>query len=1027
MPRGTTSQIRRRSRRAAQREVGSSSARVALRETLLADGEIQPTLLTNYDLAHGSPAHHFFHKAAIEAGFDALSTAWWPTEETLTVREDTVFRVDATDQVIRLEDGTLALLRGGGGSLSVVTAGPSGEAAVEALRAAYPAAYLTMGEDNRVPITFWSMGEFGPSQRLRRIEAQPWEDVAANYPAAVRSELERAMAWESGDDASGQLLLWQGLPGTGKTWALRALASQWAPWAEFHYITDPDVFFGQKSSYMVDVLLSDSYMALEPDSGDVYDEQASGGKWKILILEDTGDLLASNARDSYSAGLSRLLNVVDGMIGQGLRVLALVTTNDQLDDFHPAVIRPGRCAQQLSFGPLDAEEASAWLGETVEQGGTLAELYARRGAGLEAELAMGACADCDHAFAAHTGKTGPCTTDGCDCTGYASQEEVAASGRIGTAFVRIRPDMTHFQAEVDGYVQAAMARSAAALERDVADVLLADIPDEHAQTIRLRLGELRIVDGRAELAPVVTPIPPEHQPGEQLPPPRRAVKPPARRTEKIPLQPDEGNGPSNASIVRWQAILCPEGSPTDDGRIFAPGAMDWRTLPLTLMAMIETQPGHDGAQVSGRIDRIWRDGANVMGEGVFDAGEFGQDIARMVGDGTLRGVSVDIAILAMEVTYRSNVLDADGNWIAKPADVQEADDDEGLDPPALPDSPREGDELMLVVWRGKIGAATVCPFPAFEHASIELAELSAGGPSNPLHWRYKHDGDWALTIRQRPIAEVALMASALTDLAPVRYLDLIGPSSELVAGADDVPMQPPAEWFDAPQHDRLTGLTIDDDGRVSGYAAPWGTCHIGIPDACTTAPRSLTGYSYFHLKEVELDDGRRVSCGTITMDTRHAGTGVGRVAATRHYDDTGTAVAQVRVGEDEHGIWVVGAVMPGLDDEAFRMLRGAVLSGDWRNVDGNLELVALLCVNVAGFPVPRGPEASIVASGGRVIVESLISAGLGEPVVTDGDRERLRALLAGADGTFDDILDRTDTVVSATSFAAPDGVTVTVG
>ena len=62
-------------------------------------------------------------------------------------------------------------------------------------------------------------------------------------------------------------------------------------------------------------------------------------------------------------GLSRFLNVVDGLIGQGLRVLVLVTTNEPIRKLHPAVARPGRCAANVEFAPLAADEAAAWLDE----------------------------------------------------------------------------------------------------------------------------------------------------------------------------------------------------------------------------------------------------------------------------------------------------------------------------------------------------------------------------------------------------------------------------------------------------------------------------------------------------------------------------------------------------------------------------------------------------------------------------------------------------------------------------------------
>jgi len=81
-------------------------------------------------------------------------------------------------------------------------------------------------------------------------------------------------------------------------------------------------------------------------------------------------------------GLSRFLNVVDGLIGQGLRVLVLVTTNEPIRRLHPAVARPGRSAANVEFQPLTAEEANAWLegherDERVTADTTIAELYAR--------------------------------------------------------------------------------------------------------------------------------------------------------------------------------------------------------------------------------------------------------------------------------------------------------------------------------------------------------------------------------------------------------------------------------------------------------------------------------------------------------------------------------------------------------------------------------------------------------------------------------------------------------------------------
>ena len=103
--------------------------------------------------------------------------------------------------------------------------------------------------------------------------------------------------------------------------------------------------------------------------------------WRLLVLEDTGELLRPDAKSIIGQGLSRFLNVVDGLIGQGLRVLVLVTTNERIETLHPAVARPGRCAANIEFDPLSEDEATAWLerhGVAANAGAPriLASLYA---------------------------------------------------------------------------------------------------------------------------------------------------------------------------------------------------------------------------------------------------------------------------------------------------------------------------------------------------------------------------------------------------------------------------------------------------------------------------------------------------------------------------------------------------------------------------------------------------------------------------------------------------------------------------
>ena len=180
------------------------------------------------------------------------------------------------------------------------------------------------------------------------------------------------------------------------------------------------------------------------------------------------------------------------------------------------------------------------------------------------------------------------------------------------------------------------------------------------------------------------------------------------------------------------------------------------------------------------------------------------------------------------------------------------------------------------------------------------------------------------------------------------------------------PLKPPRSWFELEEANDLTPLQITADGQVSGHLAPWESCHTGFMNGamseCVKAPRSPSGYTYFHLGELETAEGDLVAVGKITYGGPHAPITAGLRAASAHYDNTGSVAAFVRASDGRHGIWLSGAMKSNLPEEAMRDVRANSLSGDWRQFGHALELIASLAVPVPGFPIPRS-QMALAASG----------------------------------------------------------------
>lgn len=380
----------------------------------------------------------------------------------------------------------------------------------------------------------------------------------------------------------------------------------------------------------------------------------------------------------------------------------------------------------------------------------------------------------------------------------------------------------------------------------------------------------------------------------QAEPPEPPETSPSADVER-PVAEPQGEG-------RFEALLVTEGEWTDDGRYITPGAFEWRAPPLPLEYSPSSQDGHDEIVVAGAITTIKREGNEIRAEGVFSADELGQELREAVANGILTWVSI---VPANVQGVQKTVGGADEF-------LKELFAEEDEMPEEVPFDSRE----PLEIWhKATLISATVLSQPAQGTTWIRVVDE----PSQDIVETGEPDGE----------AEE---------------------DSAVAAGG---PVKPLAAWFENPGLDGPTPLTVTAEGQIYGHAAAWGQCHTGRQDSCLMAPRSAADYAYFATGVVECKDGSQIPVGQITMGTGHAALGLDASDASRHYDHTGAAVADVSAGEDAYGIWIAGALRPDVSDEAVRVLRASSLSGDWRRLRGGLELVALLTVNVPGFPLRR--------------------------------------------------------------------------
>lgn len=364
-----------------------------------------------------------------------------------------------------------------------------------------------------------------------------------------------------------------------------------------------------------------------------------------------------------------------------------------------------------------------------------------------------------------------------------------------------------------------------------------------------------------------------------------------------------------AGRIAVEGVLCVEGELTGDGRVIDHGAIYWTGVLPAPIIFDRDDGDHTGVTIGAIATMERRDNGAIWGVGYLSAtdDEETQSLitraAELLAEGAV-GVSLRFDSEEVEVRVKQSLIEEEA--VEAVSIDQEAD--ENSDDGRVIVARYSADDVVYGLTSVRVRHLAIVDTAASSGAKLEITgAVAAAGVIGD--WSGREDwftdpqfGDPSVDERLR--------------YDPDRYV-----------------------WSVPP--------TINDDGRVFGHITPQGICLRGRPDRCVTPPDGdLEGFMRGHAPAA---GGLRT--GVICVGGGHCGVGIGAEEATQFYDNTGRAVADVRVGKDKYGIWFAGAARPGATEQDLYAFASSDVSGHWEVTrSGRMTLAGLPAVNVGGFP-----------------------------------------------------------------------------
>lgn len=174
----------------------------------------------------------------------------------------------------------------------------------------------------------------GPQLEVIGVAAEPLE--RGNYNPDVIEDFDHVVSDIKSSDPSGRLAILDGPPGTGKTYAIRALMHEC-----------PDALFVFVPTTLIQDLANPSMIG-----GLLNIRKGSGETPLVLVVEDADASLRKREGDNDNH-VSALLQLGDGVIGSLLNIRVICTSNLRDEAMDEAILRPRRLSRKITIGYLN--------------------------------------------------------------------------------------------------------------------------------------------------------------------------------------------------------------------------------------------------------------------------------------------------------------------------------------------------------------------------------------------------------------------------------------------------------------------------------------------------------------------------------------------------------------------------------------------------------------------------------------------------------------------------------------------------